>query len=130
MYDLALTDFAAGWGARNLVLNTPIIEWCVESLSPGWTREQRRDPDLSPFYADLSGLPPVLLSVGTHDPTLHDSTGLYEKWNRVNGNATLEIYESGFHAFNLFPSKLADVSNQSQQRFITSAVKGLKRASH
>ncbi|MEY2427018.1 MAG: acetyl esterase, partial [Actinomycetota bacterium] len=129
MYDLALTDFVRSWGTRNLILNTPVIEWCVESLTPGWNEEQRRNPDLSAMYADLAGLPPVLFTCGTDDPTLHDSQGLYEKWQAANGNATLEIYEAGFHAFNLFPSKMADVSNRSQERFITSVVKGLTHAS-
>ncbi len=130
MYDLALTDFAKRWGQRNLILNTPIIEWCVESLTPGWTEAQRRDPDLSPIYGDLAGLPPALFTVGTDDPTLHDSIGMHEQWNTANGNATLEIYEHGFHAFNLFPSKMGDASNRSQERFITNAVKGLSHASH
>lgn len=124
MYDLALTDFVRSWGERNLILNTPIIEWCVESLTPGWTEAQRRDPDLSPLYADLTGLPPALFTCGTDDPTLHDSIQMHEKWNAANGNATLEIYEHGFHAFNLFPSKLADVSNRSQERFVQDALKG------
>jgi acetyl esterase/lipase len=130
MYDLALTDFVKQWGTRNLVLNTPIIEWCVESLTPGWTEEQRRDPDLSVMYADLAGLPPVLITCGTDDPTLHDSLGLYEKWQAANGNASLEVYGSGFHAFNLFPSKMGDVSNRSQEDFIRSCVKGRTHASH
>ncbi len=130
MYDLALTDFVRSWGTRNLILNTPIIEWCVESLTPGLSEAQRRDPGLSAMYADLTGLPPVLFTCGTDDPTLHDSKGLYERWQAANGNATLEIYEAGFHAFNLFPSKMADVSNRSQERFISAAVKGLINAPH
>jgi acetyl esterase len=130
MYDLALTDFVRSWGTRNLILNTPIIEWCVENLTPGWTEEQRRRPDISALYADLAGLPPVLFTCGTDDPTLHDSIGLHERWQAANGNATIEIYQAGFHAFNLFPSKMADVSNRSQERFISAAAKGLTHASH
>jgi acetyl esterase/lipase len=126
MYDLALTDFVRGWGERNLILNTPIIEWCVESLTPGWTTEQRRDPSLSPFYADLSGLPPALFTCGTEDPTLHDSIAMHDKWQSANGNATLEIYEHGFHAFNLFPSKIADASNRSQEQFVRDVLKGTR----
>ena len=124
MYDIALTRFVREWGSRNLILNTPIIEFCVESLTPGWDPEKRRDPDLSPMYADLTGLPAALISVGTDDPTLHDSLRFYEKWNAANGNATLEVYEHGFHAANLFPSKLADAWNRSQQNFIKDCLKG------
>ena len=82
------------------------------------------------MFADLSWLPPALMTVGTDDPTLYDSIGLYEKWNAANGNATLEVYEHGFHAFNLFPSKLGDIANRSQEHFIRTALKGRVDASH
>jgi len=129
-YDLSMTEFARAWGKRNLVLNTPIIEWSVEQLTPGWSVQMRRSWELSPMFADLSGLPPALLTVGTDDPTLHDSIGLWEHWDAANGNATLEVYQHGFHAFNLFPSTLGDIANRSQEDFIRTALKGHVDASH
>lgn len=129
-YDLTMTEFARNWGTRNLVLNTPTIAWSIEQLTPGWSEDMRTSWELSPMFADLSGLPPVLLIVGAEDPLLYDSIGLHERWDATNANAALEVYEHGFHAFNLFPSKLADVANRSQQRFITDAVKGLTHAPH
>ena len=129
-YDLSMTPFAREWGLRNLILNTPIIAWSVEQLTPGWSEEMRRSWELSPLYADVSGLPPALMTVGTDDPTLHDSIGLWERWDAANGNATLEVYEHGFHAFNLFPSKMADVANRSQQTSSAPALKGHVDATH
>lgn len=129
-YDLSMTPFAREWGERNLVLNTPIVAWSIDQLTPGWSEEMRRSSEVSPMYADLSGLPPALFTVGTDDPTLHDSIGLCEKWNAANANATLEVYEHGFHAANLFPSKLADLWNRSEVNFIRTALKGHVDASH
>lgn len=120
MYDLALTDFLRNWGERNLILNTEICAWSVEQMTPGWSEDQRRSPDLSPLYAELSGLPPALFTCGTDDPTLGDSVAMAQRWP----GATLEIYPDGFHAANLFPSKLADVWNRSIERFIIDAIKG------
>ena len=118
MYDLSLTEFLRNWGERNLILNTEICRWSVEQMTPGWTDEQRRDPALSPLYADLSGLPPALFTCGTDDPTLHDSIELAKQWP----DAQLEIYPHGFHAANLFPSLLSDVWNRSIESFIKGAI--------
>jgi acetyl esterase len=120
MYDLALTDFLRHWGDRNLILNTEICAWSVEQMTPGWTDEQRRSPELSPLYADTTGLPPALFTCGTDDPTLGDSVAMAQRWP----NATLEVYRHGFHASNLFPSKLSDVWNRSTENFIKTAIKG------
>jgi acetyl esterase/lipase len=122
MYDLALTDFLRNWGERNLILNTEICRWSVEQMTPGWTEEQLRSPMLSPLYADLTGLPPALFTVGTDDPTLHDSIKMAARWP----GAELQIYPHGFHASNLFPSKMSDVWNRSIEAFI----KGRIHASH
>ena len=37
-------------------------------LPPGLDREARRDPSISPLYADLTGMPPALFTTGTLDP--------------------------------------------------------------
>ena len=129
-YDLTMTEFARAWGTRNLVLNTPIVAWSIEQLTPGYSEAMRRSWEVSPMFADLSGLPPALLTVGTDDPTLHDSIGLHERWDAANGNATLGVYEHGFHAFNLFPSRLGDIANRSQEDFIRTCVKGHVDANH
>ncbi len=40
---------------------------------PGRTDDERRDPAISPAFADLRGLPPALVSVGTADHLLDDT---------------------------------------------------------
>jgi len=52
---------------------------------PGRTDDERRDPAVSPAFADLRGLPPQLLSVGTCDHLLDDSL-LFASRSAATGN--------------------------------------------
>ena len=63
----------------------------------------RRDPSISPFYANLSNLPPALFTVGSADPLLDDSLFLASRYC-VDGNnyAELVIYEGGEHGIGHF----------------------------
>ncbi len=49
------------------------IEMFAECYLPGLTDEQRRAPEISPAFADLSRLPPLFFSVGTSDHLLDDT---------------------------------------------------------
>jgi len=114
-YDLSFTPSVRRWGDRNLVLSTPIIEWFTDQfVGP----ELRSHPDVSPLYADLSGLPPALLSVGTHDPLLDDSLFLHARWRAAGGRAELALWPGGVHGFNAFPIPLAERANQRIEAFL------------
>ncbi len=114
-FDLGLTPSAKRWGRRNLVLSTPIIEWFCDFFVP--ERARRRDPEVSPLYADLAGLPPALFSVGTWDPLLDDSLFMAARWQAACGNAELALYPGGIHGFNAFPTALARAANQRCEDF-------------
>ena len=43
------------------------IEFFTGCYLPGMTDDERRDPSISPAFADLHDLPPALMSVGTSD---------------------------------------------------------------
>jgi acetyl esterase len=107
-YDLSLTPSAARWGERNLIMSTPIIEWFTEHYVP---EPLRRHPDVSPLYADLAGMPPALITVGTQDPLVDDSMFLYARWIAAGNEAELALWPGGAHGFNAFPIPLAERSN-------------------
>lgn len=117
-YDLALTPSARRWGERNLILSTPIIEWFVEMFAP---EPLRRHPDVSPLYADLAGLPPALLTVGTEDPLLDDSLFLHARWLAAGSQARLSVWPGGMHGFNAFPLPIAERSNAEIAEFLAKA---------
>ncbi len=119
VYDLSMTPSARRWGDHYLVLNTPFIEWCSRQFAPP---ERHRDPEVSPLYADLSGLPPALFTIGTLDPLLDDNLFMASRWAAAGNRAELAIYPGGVHAFNAFPLALADQANARIAAFIEETV--------
>lgn len=57
------------------------------------------NPQISPLYADLSGLPPLLIQVGTEETLLDDSTRLAARAKASGVDVTLEIWEGMVHVF-------------------------------
>lgn len=105
-FDLALSPSAARWGAEKLVLNTRDIQNFVRCYVPAGI--DVRLPDVSPFYADLSNLPPALFSIGTRDPLLDDSLFMAARWCAAGNAAELAVYPGGCHVFHMFDGALAE----------------------
>lgn len=61
-----------------------------------------RTPLAAPLYANLSGLPPLLIQVGTAETLLDDSTRLAERARKAGVNVTLEPWEDMIHVFQAF----------------------------
>jgi len=59
----------------------------------------RKDPVLSPLYADLKGMPPTLLVTSTRDLLLSDTTLFHRALLRANVDAQLVVFEALPHAF-------------------------------
>ena len=57
------------------------------------------DPLVSPVYADLTGLPPLLLQVGDVDLTCGDAEKLAVRAQSVGVDVTLEIHPEMIHGF-------------------------------
>lgn len=60
------------------------------------------DPLVSPIYADLSGLPPLLIQAGSHEVLLDDATRLATKAAADNVAVTLDITPGVPHVFQAF----------------------------
>jgi monoterpene epsilon-lactone hydrolase len=63
------------------------------------------DPKLplaSPLYADLSGLPPILVQVGTAEVLLDDSLLICERVRAAGGDVELQTFEDLMHVFQAF----------------------------
>lgn len=61
-----------------------------------------RDPLASPLFADLRGLPPLLLHVGTHELFLDDSLRLADKASAAGVDVTLKVWDGLWHVFQVF----------------------------
>lgn len=83
-----------------------------------------RDPEVSPLYADLRGLPPALITVGTRDALLDDSLFLYTRWIAAGNEAQLAVYPGGAHGFTSFPFQLARDANHRIYSFVKKVIAG------
>jgi acetyl esterase/lipase len=109
-YDLGGTEMRRRAGPETLVLHGPTMSRILDKAR-GITAGNRRDPSLSPLYAELTGLPPALFVVGTRDPLQEDTELMYAKWVRQSHNAQLAIVPEGAHGFNKQATSTAEKTN-------------------
>jgi acetyl esterase/lipase len=114
-------------GPRALVLFSPWVDLTLGELGPvppgevmlnlPWIRECARayaaehdpgGPLLSPVGADLRGLPPTLIQVGTDELLLPDSRRLHERLREAGVRVRLEEFGARWHVFQASAGVLAD----------------------
>ena len=66
----------------------------------------RKDPRLSPLYADLKGLPPTLIQIGSAETLLDDAVRFAAAAGAADVAATLEIWPHMIHAWPLWNARL------------------------
>ncbi|MDE0204493.1 MAG: alpha/beta hydrolase [Candidatus Tectomicrobia bacterium] len=67
-----------------------------------------RTPLAAPLYADLSGLPPLLIHVGTAETLLDDSTRLCERARAAGVDVTYESWDDMIHVWHIFAPLLPE----------------------
>ena len=106
-YDLSLTP------STRRAKETPVLD---RSAMEGFVAAFRgdaeaRDPAISPLYADLTGLPPALFSVGTLDPLADDTLFMHRGWQTAGNEAELAVYPGGVHGFDTLDGELSDAAH-------------------
>ncbi|MFP6663584.1 MAG: alpha/beta hydrolase [Deltaproteobacteria bacterium] len=97
-------------------------------LDAAWLRARGRDyvgpdgdlraPLASPLYADLHGLPPLLLQAGSIDRTRDDSVRLAERARAAGVTVELEISEDMIHGWHGLPVPEADAALERVADFL------------
>lgn len=105
-YDMNLTPSVRHWGPERLILNTNDVRVFAENFI-GHVSD-RTDPDISPLYADLTGLPPALFSVGTKDMLLDDTLFMASRWAAAGNKTDLAVWPGGCHVFIRFDSAMSE----------------------
>lgn len=67
-----------------------------------------RDPRVSPLFANMAGLPPLLVTVGSDETLLADATRFAAVAGEADVAVTLSIYPHMIHAFPLWNAHLAE----------------------
>jgi acetyl esterase/lipase len=63
-----------------------------------------RDPLISPVYANLHGLPPLLIQAGTREVLLSDAVRLARRAREAGVDVTLDIWEGMWHVWQENPA--------------------------
>jgi len=85
---------------------------------PEIERRDRDDPDISPIYGDLAGMPPALFTVGTADYLFDDSLFMASRWHAAGAAAQVNVYPACPHGFNAYPAELARRANEAMDEWV------------
>lgn len=98
-YDLSPPPSAMGVGLEpgNDLLDPEGMLFMVEQFAPKTTGYDRRNPDLSPLFAELSGMPRALFTVGTADHLVDDTLFFCSRWIVAGNEAELLVYPDAPH---------------------------------
>lgn len=81
----------------------------LDSLAQAYLAGQDpRDPLASPLFADLAGLPPVLIQVGSAETLLDDATRLARALGAAEVATRLEVWPRMIHAWPLWAARLSE----------------------
>ena len=86
--------------------------------------EDRTDPDISPLFGDLRGLPPALLVCGTEDILLEDTLAMAGRLAAAGGEVDLRVYPESPHGFLSFPIAMAAAANQDIEAWLAARFPG------
>ncbi|MHA1931378.1 MAG: alpha/beta hydrolase [Promethearchaeota archaeon] len=92
----------------------PILAEGVKSMGVVYAGGKSiKNPFISPVFADLGGLPPLLIQAGGIEALLDDSILLSERAKSAGVQVTLEVYENMTHVFQSF----GDLLSESKKAF-------------
>ena len=125
VYDLGGTPTVRGVRPSDVpdILEDALSGFINECYIPGRSLEDARDPAVSPLYADLTGLPPALFTVGTGDHLLDDSLFMAARWEVYGNDTELAVYPDCIHGFTAVPMEL---SKRARERIDTFMVRALQ----
>jgi acetyl esterase/lipase len=117
VFDLSATPSARAANTETLLFDGPNLARDLERLLPGRDEAARRQADVSPLYADLSGMPPALFIMGEADPFRDDSRLMAEAWGH-RASATLLAIPTAPHGFQHFGAPTAVLAQAWIRRWI------------
>ena len=103
--DLTLSGSTlASKDAVDPLIHKPYLKELADAFLPA--DMDPKDPRVSPLFADLRGLPPALIQVGSAETLLADATRFAEAAGSADVPVTLQIWAAMIHAWPLWNAKL------------------------
>jgi acetyl esterase/lipase len=101
------------------ILSPDFVALVADCYLPDRTSEERQAPDISPAYADLRGLPPCFVSVGTCDHLLDDSLLFAARAAASGVEVDLFVLPELTHAFQMFDCGITRAWSAAQTTWMT-----------
>ena len=99
--DLTLTSESLRYNRKHdALLSIETLEAGIDYYVPKFM--DTADPAISPLFADLTGLPPILVQVGSKEILLDDAQRFKEKAQQAGVNLTYKLYTGMWHNFQMF----------------------------
>jgi acetyl esterase/lipase len=108
-----------GNARRDVGLRRPWLVSAAETYAAG---EDLKHPEISPVEADLAGLPPIHLQVGTADLLLSDSDAFAERARRAGVEVSYRRFDDMWHDFQIAAGQSHDADEAV--RDIGDAIRG------
>lgn len=106
-------DLSAQTPAGRLIADEYFLRAYTQAAS------DRTDPDLSPIYAELVDLPPVLIIVGEDDILLQDNLAMAARLSAAGVDVDLRIYPASPHGFTGHPTPMAQVALEDMETWLS-----------
>jgi acetyl esterase/lipase len=87
--------------AKEVILTKEALQFFMQSYAQN---QAKNDPFISPVFANLTGLPPFLIHVGSEEMLLSDAETVMEHAKRDGVDGTLFIGEGLWHVWHFFAS--------------------------
>lgn len=111
--DLSLSgDSVKTHAHRDAMLKPEWLRWCAEAYRGD---ASAADPGCSPLFADLHGLPPTLLHVGSEEILLDDAKRLAERAQEAKVQLKFQCFAEVGHVFQFHAGVLAEADQSLAQ---------------
>lgn len=98
-------DTMESHAAADPLVSAALLAKCSDAYLKG---QDARSPLASPLFADLAGLPPLLIHVGTAEVLLDDSRRFEQAAKQAGVDVTLEEWEDMIHVWHSFAGMLPE----------------------
>jgi acetyl esterase/lipase len=95
----------AGRAAQDPMVQKDGLLWMAGMYLAG---KDAKTPLAAPLHADLGGLPPILVQVGTAETLLDDSTRIAERLHAAGVDVKLAVWPNMLHVFPFFAPILSE----------------------
>jgi acetyl esterase len=118
LFDLGGTPSANDAAIQSL-LGTDLLQWFIDQYIAD--PNARHDPEASPLHAELHGLPPTIISVGSRDRLLDDSMFLYCRLLAAGVQCEIQVLPGCDHSFAALPLPVVAGANAAIANYLVAS---------